>query len=202
MDHELEKLVTFLSKLPGLGKRSARRMVLHMLKHRDVLMKPLGDSILKTADAIKTCSSCGNLDTVSPCHMCLDPKRSEEQLAIVEEVSDLWAMERGQVFRGRYHVLGGVLSAIDGVGPEELAMGSLLQRLKPGCTFKEVIIATNATVEGQTTAHYVQDRIHAIHPEIHISRLAYGMPMGGELDYLDEGTLQAALDARKVMSLS
>lgn len=200
MDHELEKLITHLSKLPGLGKRSARRMVLHMLKHRDTLMTPMGEAILATAKAIRTCEACGNLDTISPCYMCNDPKRAEDRLAIVEEVSDLWAMERGQVFRGRYHVLGGVLSAIDGIGPGELNIRSLFARLQPGCSFSEIIIATNATVEGQTTAHYLQDRIHDINPDLSISRLAYGMPMGGELDYLDEGTLQAALDSRKVMT--
>ena len=195
-ESDLEQLIKRFGKLPGLGGRSARRIVLHLLKQRESLMQPLADALIKTANSTLTCETCGNLDTASPCHVCMDAKRDESILCVVEDVADLWALERGRIFPGRYHVLGGVLSAIDGIGPDQLNIASLLTRaVHP--EVKEIIIATNATVDGQTTAHYLSERLRDA--GVKITRLAHGMPIGGEMDYLDEGTLHAALDARKAV---
>jgi len=179
--------------LPGLGPRSARRAALNLLKKRDVLLEPLALAMRDAAAAIKTCEICGNLDTTSPCSICRDPRRDSHVLCVVEDVADLWALERAGVFRGRYHVLGGALSALDGVTPERLNVASLIARAKAGVD--EVILAMNATVEGQTTAHYLLDALAAT--GVTVTRLAHGVPVGGELDYLDEGTLSAAFKARR-----
>jgi recombination protein RecR len=191
---EIERLIQLLSKLPGLGPRSARRAALALLKKRETLLEPLADAMAKAASALKTCGACGNLDTTDPCILCRDPGRDTGVLCVVEDVADLWALERAGVFRGRYHVLGGALSALDGVTPERLNVPKLLERVKAGGA-NEVILAMNATVEGQTTAHYLLD---ALEPHgVKITRLAHGVPVGGELDYLDEGTLSAAFKARR-----
>ena len=190
---EIERLIQLLAKLPGLGPRSARRAALALLKKRDTLLEPLADSLREAADAILTCEVCGNLDTQSPCAICSDPRRDPHVLCVVEDVADLWALERAGVFRGRYHVLGGALSALDGVTPERLNVGRLLERVKQNVD--EVILAMNATVEGQTTAHYLMDLLG----DMKVTRLAHGVPVGGELDYLDEGTLSAAFKARRAL---
>ena len=190
---EIERLISLLSKLPGLGPRSARRAALALLKKRDTLLEPLADSLREAADAILTCEVCGNLDTQSPCAICSDPRRDPHILCVVEDVADLWALERAAVFRGRYHVLGGALSALDGVTPERLNVATLLERVKQ--SIDEVILAMNATVEGQTTAHYLMDLLG----DMKVTRLAHGVPVGGELDYLDEGTLSAAFKARRAL---
>jgi recombination protein RecR len=192
---EIEKLVQLLAKLPGLGPRSARRAALVLLKKRETLLEPLGLAMRDAAAAIRVCGSCGNLDTVSPCAVCRDPRRDSHLLCVVEDVADLWALERAGVFRGRYHVLGGALSALDGVTPEKLNVTPLAARVANGVD--EVILAMNATVEGQTTAHYLMDVLS--HLKVKITRLAHGVPVGGELDYLDEGTLSAAFRARREM---
>jgi recombination protein RecR len=190
---EIERLIQLLAKLPGLGPRSARRAALALLKKRDTLLEPLADSLREAADAILSCELCGNLDTQSPCAICSDPRRDPHLLCVVEDVADLWALERAGVFRGRYHVLGGALSALDGITPERLNVTQLLERVKHGVD--EVILAMNATVEGQTTAHYLMDLLG----EMKVTRLAHGVPVGGELDYLDEGTLSAAFKARRAL---
>jgi recombination protein RecR len=190
---EIERLIQLLAKLPGLGPRSARRAALTLLKKRDQLLGPLASAMRDAADAIKTCETCGNLDTTSPCSVCRDPRRDAHVLCVVEDVADLWALERAGVFRGRYHVLGGALSALDGVTPERLNVATLIDRVKNG--IDEVILAMNATVEGQTTAHYLMDTLAATGARV--TRLAHGVPVGGELDYLDEGTLNAAFKARR-----
>jgi recombination protein RecR len=190
----IERLIQLLAKLPGLGPRSGRRAVLHLLNKREQLMLPLASALTETAETVRLCSSCGNLDTVDPCGLCADPRRDQSILCVVEDVADLWALERAQAFAGLYHVLGGTLSALDGIGPEELGIGRLIERArKPG--MREVILATNATVEGQTTAHYIVDRLAGI--GLTVTKLAHGVPVGGELDYLDDGTLTAALKARR-----
>ena len=189
---EIERLIQLLSKLPGLGPRSARRAALALLKKRDTLLEPLAASLREAADAILTCEVCGNLDTQSPCAICSDTRRDPHILCVVEDVADLWALERAAVFRGRYHVLGGALSALDGVTPDRLNVTGLLQRVKG---IDEVILAMNATVEGQTTAHYLMDLLG----DMKVTRLAHGVPVGGELDYLDEGTLSAAFKARRAL---
>jgi recombination protein RecR len=188
---EIERLIQLLARLPGLGPRSARRVALALLKKRDTLLEPLAAALKDAAAAIKSCEICGNLDTASLCAICTDPRRDPHLLCVVEEVADLWALERAGVFRGRYHVLGGALSALDGVTPERLNVAPLLARAKQGV--EEVILAMNATVEGQTTAHYLMDLLG----EVKVTRLAHGVPVGGELDYLDEGTLSAAFKARR-----
>jgi recombination protein RecR len=188
---EIERLIQLLSKLPGLGPRSARRAALALLKKRDTLLEPLANAMTEAAAAIKPCEICGNLDTRSPCAICSDNRRDGHVLCVVEDVADLWALERAGVFRGRYHVLGGALSALDGITPEKLNVGSLVERVKNGVD--EVILAMNATVEGQTTAHYLMDLL----TNVKVTRLAHGVPVGGELDYLDEGTLSAAFRARR-----
>jgi recombination protein RecR len=190
---EIERLIQLLAKLPGLGPRSARRAALALLKKRDTLLEPLADALREAADAILTCEVCGNLDTQSPCAICSDPRRDSHVLCVVEDVADLWALERAGVFRGRYHVLGGALSALDGVTPERLNVAKLLERVKKDVD--EVILAMNATIEGQTTAHYLMDLLGGMK----VTRLAHGVPVGGELDYLDEGTLSAAFKARRAL---
>lgn len=196
---EIERLIQLLARLPGLGPRSARRAVLHLLKKKDVLLLPLAATLREVGESVHACSTCGNLDSRDPCAICTDPRRDEALLCVVESVADLWALERAGVFRGRYHVLGGTLSALDGVGPEDLNVDGLIGRVQAGQgaekRIKEVIIATNATVEGQTTAHYITDRLSS--QNVQITRLAHGVPVGGELDYLDDGTLGAALKARR-----
>lgn len=190
---EIDHVIQLLARLPGLGPRSARRAALHLINKREGLMRPLATALSQAADAIKICNTCGNLDTTDPCALCSDPKRDGSTLCVVEQVADLWALERARVYKGRYHVLGGVLSAIDGIGPEDLNLGPLVSRCESGV--EEVILATNLTVDGQTTAHYITDRLSAL--PIKVSRLAHGVPVGGELDYLDDGTLGAALNARQ-----
>ncbi|HSZ73525.1 MAG TPA: recombination mediator RecR [Rhizomicrobium sp.] len=189
---EIERLVQLLAKLPGLGPRSARRAALALLKKREALLEPLALALRDAAAAIRVCETCGNLDTVSPCALCRDPKRDATLLCVVEDVADLWALERASVFRGRYHVLGGALSALDGVTPERLSVAPLLERAR---YVSEVVLAMNATVEGQTTAHYLMDALASC--GVKVTRLAHGVPVGGELDYLDEGTLSAAFRARR-----
>jgi recombination protein RecR len=191
---DLDRLIQLLAKLPGLGPRSARRAALHLLKKRESLMQPLAAALTAAADKVRGCSICGNLDTVDPCTLGRDPRRDGALLCVVEEVGDLWALERAAIFKGRYHVLGGVLSALDGVGPDELAIEPLVARAAAG-EVKEVILALGATVDGQTTAHYIADRLAAL--PLSVTRLAHGVPVGGELDYLDDGTLAAALKARR-----
>lgn len=192
---EIEKLVQLLAKLPGLGPRSARRAALVLLKKRETLLEPLGRAMRDAAAAIRVCEACGNLDTASPCAICRDPRRDAHLLCVVEDVADLWALERAGVFKGRYHVLGGALSALDGVTPEKLNVKPLAARVANGVD--EVILAMNATVEGQTTAHYLMDVLAGSRAKL--TRLAHGVPVGGELDYLDEGTLSAAFRARREM---
>jgi recombination protein RecR len=189
----LQNLINVFAKLPGLGPRSARRVVLHLIRHRDKLLVPLVESLLQTSESIKTCTVCGNFDVVDPCLICADDRRDASQICVVEEIADLWAIERSRMFRGRYHVLGGTLSALDGRGPEQLNIDALIHRARAE-EIREIILATNATVEGQTTAFYIGDRL--VDCNVYISRLAHGIPMGGELDYLDDGTLGAALKAR------
>ena len=190
---EIERLIQLLAKLPGLGPRSARRAALVLLKKRDLLLEPLAAAMAEAAAATRSCEICGNLDTASPCTICRDPRRDPHLLCVVEDVADLWALERASVFRGRYHVLGGALSALDGITPERLNVTGLLERVKHGVD--EVILAMNATVEGQTTAHYLMDLLG----DLKVTRLAHGVPVGGELDYLDEGTLSAAFKARRAL---
>jgi len=189
---ELDTLIQLLARLPGLGPRSARRTALFLIKRREQVMEPLAAALAAAASAVRTCTTCGNLDTVDPCAICREPARDGHTICVVEDLADLWALERTGAFRGRYHVLGGTLSALDGVGPDELNITRLIARLGPDT---ELILALNATVEGQTTAHYIADR--AAGTGARISRIAQGVPIGGELDYLDEGTLTAALKARR-----
>ena len=191
---DLDALIQLLSKLPGLGPRSARRAALHLVKRKESLMQPLAEAMRAAAERIRACSICGNLDTEDPCALCRDPRRDPHTLCVVEDVADLWAIERTAAFRGRYHVLGGTLSALEGVGPDDLRIDALIARASGG-EVKELILALNATVEGQTTAHYVTDRLAGT--GVAVTRLAHGVPVGGELDYLDEGTLSAALAQRR-----
>lgn len=192
---EIEQLIQLLARLPGLGPRSARRAVLHMIKKKEGLMLPLSAALDRALEKVTICADCGNIDTASPCGICTDPRRAEGGLLIVvEDVADLWAMERAAVGMVRYHVLGGVLSPLDGVGPSDLSIDKLLGRAKD---FSEIVLAVNATVEGQTTAHYIMDKLAS--SGIKITRLAHGVPVGGELDYLDEGTLSQALKARTAL---
>ena len=191
---EIEQLIQLLARLPGLGPRSARRAVLHLIKKKDQLMIPLATALGRAVEAVKVCEVCGNVDTRSPCGICADPRRDSGILIVVEDVSDLWALERAGVGAVKYHVLGGVLSPLDGVGPDDLSIDALLGR---AADFSEIVLAVNATVEGQTTAHYITDRLAS--SGIKVTRLAHGVPVGGELDYLDEGTLSQALRARTAM---
>lgn len=190
---DIETLIKQFARLPGIGPRSARRMVLQMIRQPEKYMRPLIESLTRTVETVKTCGTCGNVDTADPCHICTDMRRDPALLCVVEELADLWAMERSNMYRGRYHVLGGTLSAIDGRGPEQLNIPLLVARAGEDAV-KEVILATNITVEGQTTAHYVTGQLTGC--GVSISRLAQGIPIGGELDYLDDGTLGAAFRAR------
>jgi len=190
----LDDLIALLARLPGLGPRSARRAALHLIKQRETLLRRLAAALAEAADQVRRCSSCGNLDAADPCWICAAPERDDRQICVVEEVDDLWALERSGVFRGRYHVLGGTLSAIDGYGPQDLGIDRLLARVAAAAV-GEVILATSATVDGQTTAHYIADRL--VPTGITVTRLAHGLPVGGELNYLDDGTLGAALEARR-----
>ncbi|NUJ78686.1 recombination protein RecR [Methylocystis sp. FS] len=190
---EIEKLVQLLAKLPGLGPRSARRAALHLIRKREELLAPLAEAMRVAQERIVVCSVCGNIDTSDPCTICRDARRDASILVVVETVADLWALERAGLLNARYHVLGGVLSPLDGVGPDDLAVASLVTRVRAGET-REVVLAVNATVDGQTTAHYIAD---VLAPSgVKVTRLAHGVPVGGELDYLDEGTLAAALERR------
>ncbi|MEQ1669657.1 MAG: recombination mediator RecR [Hyphomicrobium sp.] len=191
---EIERLVQLLSRMPGLGPRSARKAVLALLKRRNELLIPLTEAMQQAVEKISECPTCGNLDTVSPCSICQDARRDDSLIVVVEEVGDIWALERANIIQARYHVLGGHLSPLDGIGPDKLNIAGLLARVSTG-TVKEVLLALNATVEGQSTAHYVSDLLAS--SGVSVSRLAQGVPMGGELDYLDEGTLAAAFKARR-----
>ena len=191
---DIERLIQQLAKLPGLGPRSSRRVALHLLKRRAVALDPLIAALTQAAASVASCSVCGNLDAADPCALCSDARRDDGLICVVEDVADLWALERGAIYRGRYHVLGGVLSALDGVGPEDLHIAGLVERAREAAV-KEVILATSATVDGATTAHYITDRLAGCH--VVVSHLAHGVPMGGELEYLDDGTLAAALKARR-----
>ena len=189
---EIEILIDLMAKLPGLGPRSARRAVLHLIRKKSTLFNPLSKQMAKVFEQARECLNCGNIGTSEMCEICEDQKRMNGQICIVEDVSDLWAMERTSVFKGRYHVLGGTLSALDGIGPNELKIPKLIKRLDSE-EVNEVILALNATLEGQTTAHYIAEQIEN---KVSVTSLARGVPMGGELDYLDEGTISAALNAR------
>ena len=191
---EIEALSQALARLPGLGPRSARRAVLYLIKKRETALVPLLGALEAVASKLSTCSVCGNVDTADPCSICRDPKRDEKALCVVEEVADLWALDRSRLFPGRYHVLGGRLSALEGVRPEDLSIDKLVSRVAAG-GIDEVVLAMNATLEGQTTAHYLAERLEGF--PIRLSQLAHGLPVGGELDYLDEGTLAQALRARR-----
>ncbi len=191
---EIDRLIQLLAKLPGLGPRSGRRIALHLLKRREALLVPLVAALSNAAERVRPCAQCGNLDTSDPCALCADARRDAALICVVEDVADLWALERSGAFRGRYHVLGGALSALDGVGPEDLNIPRLIERAREA-QVREVIIATSATVDGQTTAHYIADRLEGA--GVAVSRLAQGVPVGGELEYLDDGTLAAALKARR-----
>ena len=193
---EIERLIQLLARLPGLGPRSARRAALHLVKNKEQLLGPLAAALTEARDKIVTCEICSNIDTVSPCTLCRDEKRDRSMICVVEEVGDLWALERAQVINGHYHVLGGTLSPLDGIGPEDLSIAKLIGRARDP-EVKEVLLALNATVEGQSTAHYLMDQLSGC--SVIVSRLAHGVPIGGELDYLDDGTLAAAVKARKVM---
>ena len=191
---EIERLIQLLAKLPGLGPRSARRAALYLIKNREKLLAPLSLAMAEAREKVKVCSTCGNVDTIDPCTICSDPRRDRTILCVVEEVGDLWALERAGAWTGLYHVLGGTLSAMEGIRPEDLAINHLIERAA-AAGMREVVLATNATVEGQTTAHYITERLKGL--GLSTSRLAHGVPVGGELDYLDEGTLTAAMRARR-----
>ena len=197
MDSSLENLIRRLGRLPGLGPRSARRAVLFLLKNRDRLMLPLARELHDIASTVRPCVDCGNLDTSDLCYICRDDRRDKSRICVVEDVGDLWAMERAAVFRGRYHVLGGTLSALDGRGPDDLTIDRLVRRAQNDDVI-EVILALSATVDGQTTAHYIAEKLAS--SNLDVTRLAHGVPVGGELDYLDDGTLAQALKARAKMN--
>jgi len=194
---EIEALTGALAKLPGLGPRSARRAVLYLLKKRETALEPLLTALAEVAERLETCTTCGNVDTTDPCGICADPRRDARALCVVEEVADLWALDRSRLFPGRFHVLGGRLSALEGVRPEDLAIDTLVARIGAG-GIDEVVLALNATLEGQTTAHYLAERIERF--PVRLTQLAHGLPVGGELDYLDEGTLAQALRARRPLA--
>jgi recombination protein RecR len=193
---DIEALIEIMARLPGLGPRSARRAVLHLIKKRGTLMAPLADAMGRVADSARTCFNCGNISTADLCPICIDEGRANGQICVVEDVADLWAMERSNVFKGRYHVLGGTLSALDDIGPEDLHIPKLVDRITSEHV-SEVILALNATVDGQTTAHYIADALAGTNASV--TSLAQGVPIGGELDYLDDGTISAALKARKAL---
>ncbi|TMJ55285.1 MAG: recombination protein RecR [Alphaproteobacteria bacterium] len=190
---EIDRLIQLLARLPGLGPRSARRAALHLIKKRELLMAPLAAALQVALDKIEICSTCGNIDTQNPCTLCADPRREDSVIVVVADVADLWALERAQAINARYHVLGGTLSPLDGVGPKELAIDALIARAHAP-NVSEVILALNATVDGQTTAHYITDLLQGAN--VRVTKLAHGVPVGGELDYLDEGTLAAAIRSR------
>lgn len=191
---DIEHLIEMMAKLPGLGPRSARRAVLHLIKKRGSVLTPLSTVMQTVAETARECLNCGNVGTADICEICDSPKRATGEICVVEDVSDLWAMERGKAFGGRYHVLGGTLSALDNVGPDELRIPKLIDRIKSeGIT--EVILALNATIDGVTTSHYIADELDGL--DVRVTSLAQGVPIGGELDYLDDGTIQAALKARR-----
>ena len=190
---EIERLIQLLAKLPGLGPRSARRAALHLIKKRESLMAPLQAALQMAIDNVQICKSCGNIDTINPCTICTDPRRDRSTIVVVADVADLWALERANASNALYHVLGGTLSPLDGIGPQDLTIDALVGRAQDSAV-KEIIIALNATVDGQTTAHYITDLVQDA--EVKITRLAHGVPVGGELDYLDEGTLAAAMRQR------
>jgi recombination protein RecR len=192
--NEIERLIQLLARLPGLGPRSARRAALALIKRRESLLEPLAGALDAAAREIRACSVCGNVDTADPCHICADERRDPALLCIVEDVADLWALERTGAYKGGYHVLGGTLSAIDGVGPDDLRIPALVERVA-SAGVQEVVLATNLTVDGQTTSHYITERLAPT--GVAVTRLAHGVPVGGELDYLDDGTLTAALRARR-----
>ena len=194
---EIEALTQALARLPGLGPRSARRAVLHLLKKRDAALGPLREALTAVDERLENCSTCGNVDTTNPCAICADPRRDQRSLCVVEEVADLWALDRSRLFPGRFHVLGGRLSALEGIRPEDLSIDSLVRRIEAG-GIDEVVLAMTATLEGQTTAHYIAERIERF--PVRVTQLAHGLPVGGELDYLDEGTLAQALRARRPMA--
>ncbi|WP_221792082.1 recombination mediator RecR [Aquisediminimonas sediminicola] len=194
---EIDALTQALARLPGLGPRSARRAVLHLIKRRETGLMPLLRALEGVAENLSTCQTCGNVDTRNPCGICNDPRRDSRQLCVVEDVPDLWALERSRLFPGRFHVLGGRLSALEGVRPEDLTIDALVARVANG-GIDEVVLAMNATLEGQTTAHYLAERLERF--PVRLSQLAHGLPVGGELDYLDEGTLAQALRARRPMA--
>lgn len=192
---DLDALIEMMAKLPGLGPRSARRAVLHMIRKRELLLTPLADLMQQVAATARECLNCGNIGTTDVCDICASEKRANGLLCVVEDVADLWAMERTAVFKGRYHVLGGTLSALDQIGPEQLRIPKLINRIDAE-NITEVILALNATVDGQTTAHYIADQLES---RVALTSLAQGVPIGGELDYLDDGTISAALNARKAL---
>ncbi|MEL6709975.1 MAG: recombination mediator RecR [Pseudomonadota bacterium] len=194
MSKEIDQLSAALARLPGLGPRSARRAVLWLVKNRESALPNLLESLAIVSETLVECETCGNVDTTNPCQICADPRRDQKSLCVVEDVADVWALDRAKLFRGRYHVLGGRLSALDGVGPDDLNIATLLERVSDGET-DEVVLAMNATLEGQTTAHYLAERLEPL--GVRITQLAHGLPVGGELDYLDEGTLAQALRARR-----
>ena len=191
---EIEKLIQYLGRLPGLGPRSARKAALGLIKKREALMVPLAAAMTEAAEKILICETCGNVDTIQPCTICTDVRRDETMLVVVEEVGDLWALERASVMNARYHVLGGHLSPLDGIRPDDLNIANLIARVSEG-GIKEVLLALNATVEGQSTAHYITEELEDM--DVKITHLAHGVPVGGELDYLDEGTIAAAIKSRK-----
>ncbi len=193
-DAAIEQLIQHLGKLPGLGPRSARRVVLHLIKRRESLLQPLIRALMEVSEGIQICGQCGNIDTNNPCTICSGPKRDHGTICVVEDVADLWALERTAAYRGLYHVLGGTLSALDGVGPEDLKMPMFLERARDE-KVTEVVLALSATVDGQTTAHYIAERLADC--DVSVTAIAHGVPVGGELDYLDEGTLSTALRARR-----
>ncbi|MCR4268678.1 recombination mediator RecR [Nitratireductor sp. ZSWI3] len=190
---EIERLIQLLARVPGLGPRSARRAALHLIKKKEQLFAPLSAAMAEALDRVRVCTTCGNVDTSDPCAICSDARRDGTTLIVVEDVSDLWALERAGAMNARYHVLGGTLSPLDGIGPDDLNIKGLVSRIAGGGV-SEVILAVNATVEGQTTAHYITDQLAGL--DVKVTRLAHGVPVGGELDYLDEGTLAAALKSR------
>lgn len=193
-NNDLDQLIALMAKLPGLGPRSARRAVLHMIKKRNLVLNPLAEAIQKVGATARTCLNCGNIGTSDICDICTEGKRATGEICVVEDVADLWAMERASVFKGRYHVLGGTLSALDAVGPDELRIPKLVDRITTE-SITEVILALGATIDGQTTAHYIADQLVGVK----VTSLAQGVPVGGELDYLDEGTITAALTSRKTL---
>lgn len=190
---DIDRLIEMMAKLPGLGPRSARRAVLHLIRKRDVLLAPLAEQMRHVAATARECLNCGNIETTDICRICADENRRNGEICVVEDVSDLWALERAGVFKGRYHVLGGTLSALDGVGPEDIRLPKLIDRVIAE-NVTEVILALNATMDGQTTAHYIADQLET---HVSVTSLAKGVPIGGELDYLDDGTITAALNARR-----